>query len=44
MVDVNPNQENNFHTKMMLKRFDLDSYFFGVDVDDISPKAQRMIS
>ena len=46
MADVNVYQENIFDTKTMLKRFDLDSYFFGVDVDvdDISPKAQRMIS
>ncbi len=44
MVDVNVYQENIFHTKMMLKEFDLDTYLFGVDVDDVSPKEQRMIS
>ncbi|WP_078121601.1 adenosylmethionine decarboxylase [Thiosocius teredinicola] len=44
MVDVNVYQENIFHTKMMLKEFDLDSYLFGVDVDDVSPKEQRTIS
>jgi S-adenosylmethionine decarboxylase len=29
---------------MMLKEFDLDSYLFGVDVDDVPPKEQREIS
>ncbi len=41
MIDVNVYQENIFHTKMMLKEFDLDSYLFDVDVDDVSPKEQR---
>jgi S-adenosylmethionine decarboxylase len=44
MIDVNVYQENIFHTKMVLKDFDLDSYLFGVDVDDVSPKEQRQIS
>jgi S-adenosylmethionine decarboxylase len=44
MIDVNVYQENIFHTKMVLKEFDLDSYLFGVDVDDVSPKEQRNIS
>jgi S-adenosylmethionine decarboxylase len=44
MIDVNVYQENIFHTKMMLKEFDLDSYLFGVDADDVSPKEQRQIS
>ena len=44
MVDVNVYQENIFHTKMVLKQFDLDNYLFGVDVDDVSPKEQRTIS
>jgi len=44
MVDVNVFQENIFHTKMMLKEFDLDSYLFGVDVDDVPPKEQRTIT
>jgi S-adenosylmethionine decarboxylase len=43
MIDVNVYQENIFHTKMMLKDFDLDSYLFGVDVDDVAPKEQREI-
>jgi S-adenosylmethionine decarboxylase len=44
MIDVNVYQENIFHTKMVVKEFDLDSYLFGVDVDDVSPKEQRQIS
>ena len=43
-IDVNVYQENIFHTKMMLKQFDLDSYLFGVDVEDVSPREQRTIS
>ena len=30
MIDVNVYQENIFHTKMLLKEFDLDHYLFGV--------------
>lgn len=44
LIDVNVYQENIFHTKMMLKEFDLDSYLFGVDVDDVAPKEQREIA
>jgi len=44
MIDVNVYQENIFHTKMMLKEFDLDSYLFGKDVDEVSPKEQRQIT
>jgi len=44
MIDVNVYQEQLFHTKMMLKEFDLNSYLFGQDVDDVSPKEQREIS
>jgi S-adenosylmethionine decarboxylase len=44
MIDVNVYQENIFHTKMMLKEFDLDSYLFGIDVDNVPPKEQREIS
>ena len=29
---------------MMLKQFDLDNYLFGVDVDRVPPKEQRLIS
>ncbi len=31
MIDVNVCQENTFHTKMMLKEFDLDNYLFDTD-------------
>lgn len=44
MIDVNVYQENIFHTKMMLKDFDLDTYLFGKDADDVSPKEQREIT
>ena len=37
MVDVNVYQENLFHTKMMLKTFNLDNYLFGMGVDELSP-------
>jgi S-adenosylmethionine decarboxylase len=29
MIDVNVYQENTFHTKMLLKDFELDNYLFG---------------
>ena len=44
IIDVNVYQENLFHTKMMLKDFDLDSYLFGIDADDIPPREQREIT
>jgi len=43
MIDVNVFQENIFHTKMMLKEFDLDTYLFGVDAKDLDPKEQAKI-
>jgi S-adenosylmethionine decarboxylase len=36
-------QENIFHTKMMLKEFDLDTYLFGVDAKDLDQKEQKKI-
>jgi S-adenosylmethionine decarboxylase len=36
MIDVNVYQENIFHTKMLLKEFDLDNYLFGVEAKDLS--------
>ena len=33
MIDVNVYPENIFHTKMMLKQFDMDDYLFGEGVD-----------
>ena len=44
MIDVNVYQENLFHTKMMLKQFDLDNYLFGSGVDDFTPAEQRQIT
>lgn len=43
MVDVNVYQENIFHTKMMLKEFDLDKYLFGVDKEELSPIESKQI-
>lgn len=44
MVDVNVYQENIFHTKMLLKDFDLNNYLFSVDKDDVSPREQARIA
>lgn len=44
MIDVNVYQENLFHTKMMLKDFDLDSYLFGVQAKDLDDRTSREIS
>ena len=43
MIDVNVYQENIFHTKMMLKEFDLDNYLFGMDAADLSPNTRKKI-
>ena len=43
MIDVNVFQENIFHTKMMLKEFDLDTYLFGVDAKDLAVSEQKKI-
>jgi S-adenosylmethionine decarboxylase len=40
MTDVNVYQENLFHTKMLLKDFDLDNYLFGDAASSLSA-AQR---
>ncbi|MGC9457084.1 MAG: adenosylmethionine decarboxylase [Halothiobacillaceae bacterium] len=36
MIDANIYQENIFHTKMLVKDFDLDNYLFGHGVEDYS--------
>lgn len=36
MIDVNVYQENLFHTKMILKAFDLDNYLFEIQASDLS--------
>ncbi len=38
MIDANIYQENIFHTKMLLKNFNLDNYLFGITKDDLSEK------
>jgi len=43
MIDVNVYQENIFHTKMILKEFDLDDYLFGTGVDELSEKEKQRI-
>ncbi len=44
MIDVNVYQENLFHTKMLLKEFNLDNYLFGTGVDALSPEEQQSIA
>lgn len=43
MIDVNVYQENIFHTKMILKDFDLDNYLFGTAKKELLPKEKRKI-
>ena len=43
MIDANVYQENIFHTKMMLKDFNLATYLFGVGADELSAKEQKRI-
>ncbi len=43
MIDVNVYQENIFHTKMMLKDFDLDDYLFAPDDVALSPEERESV-
>ena len=43
MIDVNVYQENIFHTKMMLKEFDLDNYLFGMAKKELLPSEKKKI-
>src|SRR5690606_9808837 len=43
MMDVNVYQENIFHTKMLLKDFDLDNYLFGASRRDLTFEEARDI-
>lgn len=43
MIDVNVYQENIFHTKMMLKDLDLDTYLFDMDAEDLDPAEAKRI-
>ena len=37
MIDANIYQENIFHTKMLLKQFNIDDYLFGSGQEDFDP-------
>lgn len=43
MLDVNDYQHNTFHTRMLLKDFDLDNYLFGTDDDELEPEEAERI-
>lgn len=43
MIDVNVYQENIFHTKMLLKDFDLDNYLFGITKKELFPGDKKRI-
>ncbi len=43
IIDVNVYQENIFHSKMILKEFDLDNYLFGTGKKDLDETEQRQI-
>jgi S-adenosylmethionine decarboxylase len=43
MVDVNVYQENIFHTKMLLKEFNIDNYLFGVGKEGYSTEELERI-
>ena len=42
-IDVNVYQDNIFHTKMLLKEFDLDNYLFGTAEKDLNSKEKNKI-
>lgn len=43
MIDVNVYQENIFHTKMLLKEFNLDNYLFGTAKKELLPGEKKKI-
>jgi len=43
MIDVNVYQENIFHTKMLLKEFNLDNYLFGTGISELNSSQKRKI-
>jgi S-adenosylmethionine decarboxylase len=43
MIDVNVYQENTFHTKMLLKDFELDNYLFGEAALSLSTAEREVI-
>ncbi|HET7922542.1 MAG TPA: adenosylmethionine decarboxylase [Gammaproteobacteria bacterium] len=42
-IDVNVYQESIFHTKMILKEFDLDNYLFGTGANELKPAEAELI-
>lgn len=44
MIDVNVYQDNIFHTKMLLRDFDLDNYLFGMTSDELDEEEKALIS
>lgn len=44
MMDVNVYQENIFHTKMLLKDFDLKHYLFNVSPEELSAAERKRIT
>lgn len=43
MIDVNVYQENTFHTKMILKDFELDNYLFGEGVQNMNADERKAV-
>jgi S-adenosylmethionine decarboxylase len=43
MIDVNIYQENIFHTKMLLKEFDLNNYLFQSSAEELDPQQRKRI-
>lgn len=43
MIDTNVYQDNIFHTKMILKEFDMDNYLFGTAKKDLLPGEKKKI-
>ena len=43
MIDVNVYQENTFHTKMLLKEFDLNNYLFGATKEGLDPDERKLV-
>ncbi len=42
-VDINIHQENLFHTKMLLRDFNLDNYLFASAANDFSPEEKQRV-
>jgi len=42
-IDVNVYQENIFHTKMILKEFEMDNYLFGASSEDLDSRERRTV-